>query len=76
MTDHRIRYSIAWLVVLASLFTGAALLLSPSGTAQLVGLALVLAPALGFGAIAGLYYLKSRRQAAGQDGSVDGPDST
>lgn len=61
MAELRLRYSIIWLVFLGVTFTGAALLFSPEESDDLLGVGLVLAPLLLFGALLSAYYWKSRR---------------
>ncbi len=56
-------YVIAWLVFIACIVVGAGLLLSPNPGRQVVGFVLLFAPIVGFGALMGLFYWRSRRMA-------------
>lgn len=58
--ERRIRYGWVWLVFVAAMLVGAALVLNPRAGARALGLALILLPVLAFGVLQLAYYLKHR----------------
>jgi hypothetical protein len=63
VADRRLRYPLLWLLFLACMVAGAAMLLSANGTVQAAGIALLLLPLLALGLLTGAYYALERWRA-------------
>jgi hypothetical protein len=63
VADRRLRYPLLWLLFLACMVAGAALLLSGDGTAQAFGIGLLLLPLILLGLLTGAYYALERWRA-------------
>ncbi|HLF16582.1 MAG TPA: hypothetical protein VI796_04025 [Candidatus Thermoplasmatota archaeon] len=61
MAERRIRYGWLWLLFLASLFGGAALLMNDDGRLRWLGIALLVSPLAGFLLLTLAYYRAERR---------------
>jgi len=61
--ERRFPYGLTWVVFLAALFVGGALVLSDDAGRRAWGLVLILAPVVVFGALMAVYYGLSRRAA-------------
>jgi hypothetical protein len=63
VADRRLRYPLLWLLFLACMVVGAALLLSPDGARQSAGIFLLLAPLAALSLLTGIYYALERWRA-------------
>jgi hypothetical protein len=63
VADWRLRYPLLWLLFLACMAAGAALLLSPSATVQWLGVGLLLAPLVLLSLLTAAYYALERWRA-------------